>query len=240
LILLSPLFCQAQTDQDKVYSMQINRKKKEGKPFFFTIGAKIQPAVCWLGTTTDSVQSDGARAGFMYGLDMEFGITPNIWIGLGVYHDIMGGNLRYISADTSGGTRITRHNHNFQYIEIPLSMKFKTNQFGRKKWNIWGKFGVSAGIHLTGQTKVTEEVTGTILSEKHINTDNGFSLFRGSVLVGAGFEYSIIGRTRLIGGVLFNNGFTNIIKEDLNGKAPTPQEDVGRLKYIEIVIGAMF
>jgi hypothetical protein len=152
----------------------------------------------------------------------------------------MGGNLRYISADTAGNTLITRHNHNFQYIEVPLSIKFKTNQFGYKKWNVWGKFGAALGIHLNAQTKITEEVGGTLISEKDINTDNAFTLFRGAILVGAGFEYSIIGKTRLIGGVLFNNGFSNILKEDLNLKAPTKQEDVGRLKYIEIVIGAMF
>lgn len=239
LALLIPVCLSAQTDYEKTYGIVIDRKNSD-KNFYFSVGAKVQPAICWLESGIDSVESDGARAGFMYGFDMEFGFTPNIWMGLGVYHDIMGGNLKYLDRDTAGNLLVTRHNHNFQYIEVPFSMKFKTPQFGRERWNVWGKFGVSMGIHLNGQTRITTEQNGTTLSDTHLNTDNAFTLFRGSVLVGAGFEWSIIGKTRLVGGVLFNNGFSNILKEDLNNKAPTSRTDVGRLKYVEIVIGAMF
>jgi len=151
----------------------------------------------------------------------------------------MGFNTRFEETDTLGNRYITRLNHNLQYLEVPLSLKMKTNVF-TKRWSIWGKFGASAAVHLTSQTELTRLENDMITENVHFNSDQGFSLFRGSVLVGAGFECNLIGNTRMVGGIQFNNGFTNFLKDDLNRAAPTPGKEVGRLKYMELVIAVMF
>ena len=62
-------------------------------------------------------------------------------------------------------------------------------------------------------------------------------MLRGSLIVGVGVEYSVGGRTALVGGLTFNNGFTNVLKgtNDAVGRKPSAINN-----FLELTLGVMF
>lgn len=206
---------------------------------FFRVSPKVSALIAWLGTDADSSKSDGARGGVLYGLDFELGITNNFWICFGLYHNVLGGNTRYEWRDTSGIHNKIGLNTNLQYIEVPVYFKFKSDPI-KDRWTVWGQVGITGAVLLDAKTRIQNFSNEILVSETHANAYNGFVPVRASVPIGAGFEYIFHSKMALRAGVQFHNGFTNIYKDDINGRISTPVKEVGRLKYFEFMVGVVF
>lgn len=92
-----------------------------------------------------------------------------------------------------------------QYLQIPLSVKLKTNEVGYRL-RLWGQFGTYMGALLKSRLDYSY---GSVYGDNFnaIEKTNKVNL---GLLLGAGGEYSLADRTDLYFGLGFENGFTDI------------------------------
>jgi hypothetical protein len=158
--------------------------------------------------------------------------TDNYAIGTGLSVMSNGGQIEYLRQYTNTeGTFITQttRDYNLKYVEVPLTLKLRTNEIGYMTY--WFQFGLGLGVNIdaradeeieflyqqtsTGWSNEPSEVT---LPKRIINDKEPMSgdirTFRTSLIIGAGVEYNLSGSTGIVGGITFNNGFSNVIKRD--------------------------
>src|SRR5690606_18857619 len=95
-----------------------------------------------------------------------------------------------------------------QYLEIPLSIKLKTDENNNMKW--YGQFGLTTDFRIGAKQNV--ERANTPLADNVKATDNT-KFLRAGMIIGGGVEYRLSGKTSLLGGLTYNNGLTNIAKK---------------------------
>lgn len=205
----------------------------------FQLGLQVSPNLGWINPTSDNIENDGLRFGFNYGIVGDFNLTDNYSLSTGVL--LVNTGIKTIRADqqevsnTNGANTIaygqTTADIRLKYIEIPLTLKLKTNEIGYMKY--YGQFGFGLGFNYGATADEEFRYTssngssGATLSREDVNYQDEIRLLRTSLVVGLGAEYNLSGSTSLVFGVTFNNGFLNIFsedayKEDVNGNALDP------------------
>ncbi|MCH5688597.1 PorT family protein [Niabella sp. W65] len=91
-----------------------------------------------------------------------------------------------------------------QYLQIPLSVKLKTNQ--NNGFRFWGQFGTYMGALL----KSRMDYSYGPVSENNVNAMKNTNKVNMGLLVGAGGEYEVAPKTDLFFGIGLENGFTDI------------------------------
>lgn len=172
---------------------------QEGSKLNF--GLKVAPTMAWFKPDVSGVASDGAKIGFAYGLMTDFSFTQNYAFGTGVDVTYRGGKLK---SDVDSFD--FKQNYTLQFIEVPLTLKLKTNEIGYMTY--YGKFGFAPGINIKASRKT--EVNGETTDESIKSQIQPVNL---ALIVGLGAQYSLGGRTSIMFGLTFNNGFLDLIKE---------------------------
>jgi hypothetical protein len=199
----------------------------------FQLGFHISPNFSWIAADSEGLESDGMRFGYAYGLVSDFHIAENYSLSTGFtllraggkinYPDIKEGVLAQTPQNPNGevGGR-TAANVRLNYIQVPLTIKLKTNEIGYMKY--FGQFGVAASFNIDAVADEEFDFpnsnnTGTITNEDVDYLDE-INLFRASLLVGLGAEYNISGNTSIMFGINFDNGFLNILSDDIYDEDP--------------------
>lgn len=112
-------------------------------------------------------------------------------------------------------------NFKLQYVELPIALKMKTNEFNKIRY--YGMFGFSPAYMI--RAKYDSE------SEDDIDAKDDVNEFNVSMLIGAGIEYTISGSTVLTAGIEFNNGFFDVFDGD---------EAKGVTNYLGLTAGVLF
>jgi hypothetical protein len=129
-------------------------------------GLYINPVISWLKPDSKTVKSDGSRFGFGFGIPIDYNFSKNFAFSTGVSFDNLGGSLEYTDSiqkftspdlDTTfeslpKGTVIK---YRVQYLEIPISLKGKTNEIG------YITYFLKAGISPCFRFKAKGDVTVT-------------------------------------------------------------------------------
>ncbi len=198
----------------------------------------IQPASSWIVPKGDILENDGSRFGFSYGILTDFMIAgnANYAFSTGILINSQGGvltNSRYhdgetTSPDPSDNPDVlikefaeATEKYSIKYLDIPLTLKLKTNEIGYLTY--YGQFGLDLSFNLSARKDVDYKFPD--LAPESINSDDvnkEINAIRAALQVGAGVEYNISGETYLVGGIVWNNGLTNIfnrkeIKADDDG-----------------------
>lgn len=204
----------------------------------FQLGLHFSPNIGWLKPTGDNVEADGAKIGYSFGVIADFNISENYIFSTGA--QIVNTGFTLIKPDvqeftdnsgiTANGFGKTTSEVRLNYVDIPLTLKLRTNEIGYLKY--YGKVGFGLGFNYKAiadeefaYTSVTTQ--GATLSNEDVDYDAEINLFRASLIIGAGVEYNLSGNTSLIVGVTYNNGFTNLFSKDVyaadgNGNAINP------------------
>lgn len=205
----------------------ISNAQDNGK---FRFGFKLEPNVSWLSPKDRNLESTGSSVRFSYGLIADIMFTDNYAIGTGLSVMSNGGEVEYLGEYTSNSliyvTR-TRRDYNAKYVEVPLTLKMRTNEIGYMTY--WFQFGLGLAVNVDG--KADEEVEflyqktdlgwsnepsevelpSTIINDNE-PLSNDLRTFRTSLVIGAGIEYNLSGSTGIVAGITFNNGFSNVLK----------------------------
>ncbi|MOA22729.1 hypothetical protein D3C78_1433070 [compost metagenome] len=165
------------------------------------MGLKVHPLFGWL--VPEEGKSNGATTGFSYGLMGDFYLKERYAFSTEFALTTMGGSIK--QGDSQNGEETE---YKLKYVEIPISLKLKTNKIGEGQ--LYGQFGFVPGI------KVGAKISGTI-TENGVSRDydnesisSNINPFRLSLLIGGGYEYYIDNSTRITAGLSLNNGFTDV------------------------------
>lgn len=173
----------------------------------FRLGLSINPNMGWYRYNDDDYKS-GSKLGFSYGLIADLGFAKNYYFSTGLLINQIASKMTY-SGDKTGGEFENRDLMRLQYVDVPLTVKLKSNE--NELGRFYGQFGFTAGFKVSGK----EQLTGQT-KKQSIDKDD---LFRLGLQLGGGMEWKLSDNLALLTGLSFNNGFTRAINND--GKPKT-------------------
>lgn len=186
--------------------------QEAGSPYYgFRLGLTAHPTLGWV--KPDVGKNDGIALGFSYGLMGDFNFAENYSFATGLTITTINGKSTEINPGAfhpAGDPTLLDYElrYRLQYVEVPLTIKLKTNKIGDLRW--YGQFGLSNDFNIGAKQNASQAGT-KIADGKNISDYTRF--YRAGLIVGAGGEYDLDDRTSLAIGLTFNNGFTNIIKD---------------------------
>lgn len=170
------------------------------------VGLFFNPTMSWIKTTNADADKQKSRFGFNYGLLLDIRLTDNYMMHTGLtIGQLYGGRIRY-----SPGAADSTYSFKIDYLELPIVFKLMTNEIGVMKY--WGQFGLVNSFRFKDQAQVTDNVSGEEVSPQGGPYGSGF--YNISLQVGAGIEYNISGNTNLVVGLIYRNGFMNIVQDN--------------------------
>ena len=176
----------------------------------FSFGLKAAPQISWIRPNADDIKSDGAKIGFAWGFIAERNFSENYSLASGFNMLFNGGKLKFpTTIDGVSGTM--KRDYFLKYIEIPVTLKMRTNDINGIRY--FGRVGLGSAFKIG--SKVTDEFsssTGTTTTTSKKNY-NKIWFYRESLIIGVGGEYEIAEGPKLGVELTFNNGFTNILDE---------------------------
>ncbi|MFI5170747.1 MAG: porin family protein [Chitinophagales bacterium] len=183
----------------------------------FRFGLTASPVFDWFKVDGDQFENDGTKFGFQYGLlfDQTIGSVERYAFSTGILINYVNGGIT--GSDTALGLESTLELR-VQYIEVPLTIRLRTNEVNYMTY--YGQFGLSPGVCIKARGDVSSNGT---LVEEDINfrdkdniADAQYQLVNVSLTLGAGLEYSLAENTAVMAGIFFQNGFSNVLDDDID------------------------
>lgn len=204
-----------------------------------TLGLRAQPSFAWLKVKEPAaplLEGDGSKVGFAFGLMAEFKLSKNYFFATGLDVASKGGHIKSLvksdleHTSTTGDSLITvtSSNVSLKYIELPITLKMKTNQMGN--FTYFGQFGVAPGFNISSKSdkhieKQAVNSNGTVkdlpkddepaVSDVNdVDIKDNINNFNLSLVISLGIEYPLGGSTKAVMAVTFNNGFLDVFDGD--------------------------
>jgi hypothetical protein len=198
------------------------------------LGFQASPQLSWMKSTNSDIVSIQSGLGIKYGLEADiflFGI-PRYSLNTGLFVTNHSFKTRYILdqqlpignivIEKPVNTDIT---FKLNYLEIPLDIKLRSDQFYRLTY--YGQFGLTNLINI-GATANIDKLS---ISGMNINESIGF--YELGLLLGAGAEYDVGGNTAINLGIQYTNYF-------LDATTIKSLDEKTTINTIRLVIGVMF
>ena len=99
--------------------------------------------------------------------------------------------------------------YNLQYVEIPVSLKLRSGYFGT--FRVFAELPI---IYLGFKTQAKGSTEGNNPDTDKENISPDVAFFNLSWGIGGGFEYELGSKTSLVGGLYYQQGFTDVTKDD--------------------------
>lgn len=205
------------------------------KPVLF--GIKVSPNLGWIKPDSKGYENEGVKIGFSWGFMADVHLMENYDVMTGFNISYLNGSLKYPDIYNNEVGDMYR-NYNLKYIEIPVSLKMKTNEYGNKFF--FGSIGLGTNFLIDAKAKdsFNSPTLGLNEIEDYENIYKEIKNSRYSIILGVGMQYILGGSTSVITGINFNNGFSDILK-DQNKVDPTI-ENAAINNTIEFYIGILF
>ena len=207
------------------------------------LGIKAAPNLAWVKSDTKELEGDGMKFGFLFGLMSDFRLgSDNYALSTGLFMNVTGANMQSRSFDGVDGNGNTvkvdqplAFSYKYQFVEVPITIKLKTNEIGYMTYFGTLGFGSAYNVSAKGDEYSFNDSQG-IEREEDANVLKEMAVFRASLIVGAGLEYNIAGNTSIMAGINYNNSFTDVFdKSEMLGV-----EQHGKLHYLELNFGVFF
>lgn len=232
----------------------------------FRFGVFIAPNISWMKPTANKsddkqylVSSEGNKAGFTWGLLMDYPFDDNYGIATGFYLTTTGGkilatqNTNVAQPNLTNIVKSADFDYRLQYLEVPFALKLRSDEMAGGI-NLFGQMGLALGINIS--KKATYDVVYTDTSSAGGIIDKTASgekekLFGGlsiapvmlSLNIGGGIEYALTNKMSLYLGLFFNNGFapdvTNPRAIDMDYKGKFSDGNV-RMNNFSLRVGLFF
>ncbi len=191
----------------------------------FHFGVKATPSLAWIKTDPSGL-NDGTPFGFGYGLITDFGFADRYAFSTGIEVAYRGGKTK-----EAIDTFIVSKSYSLQFIEVPLTLKLKTNEIGYLTY--FFQVGIAPGYAIRTRADVKTEYTNKSTptkSESNVDVNDDINNFNLSLIIAAGAEYNLSGNTSLLLGITFDNGFLDILAGP----------NTGRSNYLGLTVGILF
>jgi len=212
----------------------------------YKFGMKFSGNISWISPQSSNIAQNGTGFGYSYGVMGDFFFSDNYSVNAEVLITHLAGGIEHLDSLIylgKGYDNVT-YDYRFQYLQIPISIKFHTKQVGYMSY--WAQFGLAPSILLGARA----DVGGPLIDGYPENTDDirvnhkaaddyHFANFDDKVfpmrlplIIGGGFNYQLAGDAQLHVGLRIDNGFTNFLARDDVSNA--------RLSYASITTGVFF
>lgn len=207
----------------------------QDKPFRF--GFRVAPALSWISPDSEHYESDGIAPGFSWGMIADFSIAANYFIKTGFNFDYLNGNLVFPHQKDTNTPGTLNRKYKLRYIEVPLTIKLRTNKFGKTAY--FGELGLGTGFRLRAKANDEfhdSETNGITEWESDISGETAF--LKESLIAGAGFEYFIDESTSILVEIVFSNSLSDILTGE-NTLYPDVRQN-GFLYGFQLNLGIIF
>jgi hypothetical protein len=171
------------------------------------------PSVNWMNTSNQFADKQKIVLGYDFGLSGDIFFTENERYAINTGLQILntGGSISYRTNapfEFSGSNLppSTKIRYRLRYVEVPLTIKLKTDQFHRTRY--WGQFGMSTMINIGANGDSSD---GTFEKD---NIHDEINLFNIAMNVGLGFDFDLGGSNALSAGLIFHNGLTDVTTDN--------------------------
>jgi hypothetical protein len=171
------------------------------------------PSVNWMKTNNQVSYNSKLMLGYDFGISGDVFFSENerysLLTGLQIINT--GGAISYRTSTPfqfAGETLppSTQIKYRLRYVEIPLALKLKTDQFRRVRY--WGQLGLSAMVNI-GANGDTNDGT---FRKSNINSE--INLFNMAMNVGGGFDFDLGGNNSVTAGLIFQNGLLDVTTDN--------------------------
>jgi hypothetical protein len=195
------------------------------------IALHVDPNLSWVKPDNRNITAGDNKLKFGFGLSIDKMFTDNYAIGTGFNILNTGGQLSYFVSKPNGNgiesiSEVTR-SYNLQYLEVPLTLKLRTNEIGYITY--WAQIGLGLGVNIKAKSDdeiqyyLTSDTTTTIGNDWLVNAteesiedediSDEISIFRASLIIAGGIEYNLSGDASIVAGIAYNNSFTDILRK---------------------------
>ncbi len=174
-----------------------------------------EPQFSWMITDKKDITSKGAIMGLNAGLAMDFYFAENYAFSTGISINNTGGKLEYDDSITFNLTPdditvppTSEITYLLRYINVPLGLKFKTNEIGYTTF--FANLGITPMINIRNRATDISET----LYKEDISED--IEVLNMNYFITMGVQYSLGGSTALIGGLGYSSGFMDVTSDPLD------------------------
>lgn len=179
----------------------------------YRLSFTASPSVNWMNTNSSDASREKSILGYEFGLSSDFYLSSDERYGVstGLLISNIGGQIAYAAKSNflfSGATMPAHTNikYRLRYVEIPLTIKLKTDQFNRYRY--WGLFGFSGMINIEARG----DSDNGLLKKSNINDE--VNLFNLAMNVGLGYDYDLGGNNAISVGLIFQNGLIDVTTDN--------------------------
>lgn len=171
------------------------------------------PSINWMSTNNPEAEREKSILGYDFGLnsDVYFSADERYSLLTGIQISNIGGEVSYQTSSDfkfAGKTLppLSKIKYQLRYIEIPLAIKLKTDQFRRNRY--WALFGLSPMININAKGDSND---GQL---KKSNINDEVNLFNLAMNVGIGFDFDLGGNNSVTAGLIFQNGLIDVTTDN--------------------------
>jgi len=235
---LSLLFCSL-----ALITIQTNAQDALRK---FRFGLRAAPQLTWIKADyknipkNETYENGGVKVGFSWGPQVEIQMNDQFAIQTGVDVNYSTGKVKG-TITTLNTVQTLDQIYKMRFIEIPFGIKARTKEIGYMRY--FFNIGLSAGFRYRANTEFsTSENNQSKVTVSNTNSNAYVNAFRGAYYLGGGVEYSLSGNTALVGGIVFNNGITNLLKSQNSTNVSNLNfaEERAILNYLQLNVGILF
>jgi len=207
------------------------------------LGLTFSPNFAWLTTDSKTLDGDGTKVGYTFGLVAEFPFGPRkayaFRTGLGM--SAVGGKFK-ADYDADGTTVSSSQDLALKYLQLPLLLRLGTKT--GKATDFYGLLGANMGFNIKARTDYSTTTTvggaSSTVSDNDIDIMDDVSLLNIGMLLGVGGEFHLGDGPSIFAGVNYNKGLTNTLDKDAKFISDPDQKSKLLTDYIEISIGMFF
>ena len=182
----------------------------------FSFGVKMGPAFDWAGSKTNTLQNEGTRMGFRWGVVADYYFAENYAITTGLnlrghysYQDMH--NFSTVDTLTNYVLGNVDRLYKATTFEIPVALKMVTEEFG--PFTFFAQVGGSVGYTrkaLAKDTFVAQEDAGMqYADDDYVSARAQYNPLHVGLNVAVGTQFSIKGSTRAFADLYYNRDLLN-------------------------------
>jgi hypothetical protein len=213
----------------------------------FRFGLKLSGNLAWIKPNSKNIENTGTGLGYSYGIMGDYHFQEFYALSTELLITQFSSGIEHTDSLTYAGKgyRGVTYDYNFQYLQIPVSLKFKTKEIGYITY--WAQFGLAPSFlmsakadlggnlpaNIAGDNPTDVQVNDKESDKYHFeNFDDKVFFARLPLIIGGGIEYRLAGNASLYAGVRVDNSFTNIfVADDLTS---------GRNNFVSFSTGVFF
>jgi hypothetical protein len=171
------------------------------------------PSVNWMNSDNSLAEREKLVMGYDFGLngDLYFSEDERYSLLTGIQITNIGGEISYRTSSPfpfSGATlpSSSKIKYRLRYVEIPLAIRLRTNQFHRSRY--WGQLGLSTMLNIESKGDSNDG------SLRKTNINDEINLFNLAMNVGVGFDFDLGGSNAVSAGLIFQNGLIDVTTDN--------------------------